>query len=141
MDTVWEKDIFDLRLGENSVDNMVSLFVIDDYPSDKKLLFTKRVFSFLRPSGYFFFAAYSPNDERMGRLRQVIDTRELTFEIHLEEASFYEHMFQQCGFAIDKTEVFATEGVYEIRPEPITVKREFIVIVARKPSSTAINAA
>jgi hypothetical protein len=42
---------------------------------------------------------------------------------------------------IDKTEVFATKGVYEIRPEPIAVKREFIVIVARKPSSTVINTA
>jgi 2-polyprenyl-3-methyl-5-hydroxy-6-metoxy-1,4-benzoquinol methylase len=39
MDTVWHQNIFDLRLAEISVDNVVSLFVIDDYPSDKKRSF------------------------------------------------------------------------------------------------------
>ena len=62
MDIVWEQNIFGLQLAKNSVDNIVSLFVIDDYPSEKKHMFFRQVLSFLKPGGRFFFAAYSPND-------------------------------------------------------------------------------
>ena len=142
MDTVWEQNIFDLQLVKNSVDNIVSLFVIDDYPSEKKRTFFKQVFSFLKLGGHFFFAAYSPNDERMGKLREVINAKaRVSFEIYLEDTSFYEDRLQECGFAIDKTQVMRTNGVYEIGPQVISLKREFIVIVARKPQNMTGNSA
>ena len=140
MDTVWEQNIFDLQLAKNSVDNIISLFVIDDYPSEKKRMFFRQVFSFLKPGGHFFFAAYSPNDERMGRLREVIDAKaRVSFEIYLEDASFYEDRLQECGFAIDKTEIIKTSGLYETGPQAIRLKREFIVIVAWKPQNMTGN--
>ena len=130
MDTVWQRNIFDLRLAESSVDNVVSLFVIDDYPSEKKRVFFTRIFSYLKADGCFFFAAYSPNDERMGSMREVINARTgVSFEIHLEDASSYESMLRQCGFTIDRSEILRTNGLYE----EIALKREFVVIVARKP--------
>jgi len=78
MDIVWQKDIFDLQLADNSVDNAISLFVMDDYPSEKKSAFFMQVYSFLKPNGRFFFAAYSPNDERMGKLREVMNKKLLS---------------------------------------------------------------
>jgi ubiquinone/menaquinone biosynthesis C-methylase UbiE len=136
MDTVWQKDIFELQLTKNSVDNIVSLFVIDDYPSKKKRLFFARVFSFLKQGGHFFFAAYSPNDERMGSLREVINPKAgVTFQIHLEDASFYKRMLRLCGFKIDVSKVLRTRGFHEVGKESMTLKREFIIIVARKPAN------
>lgn len=142
MDTVWQHNIFDLQLAENSVDNVVSLFVIDDYPSEKKRIFFRQVFSFLKPCGHFFFAAYSPKDERMGTLREVIKVvakARDSFEVYLEDASFYEDTLQECGFAIDKIEVVNTNGVLEMRRQVIRLKREFILIVARKPQNMTSN--
>lgn len=135
MDTVWRQNIFDLQLAQNSVDNIVTLFVIDDYPSEKKCLFFKQVFSFLKLQGHFFFAAYSPKDERMGTRRQVIRAKAKapdSFEVYLEDTSFYENTLLECGFAIDKSEVVNTNGVFEIGQQVIRLKREFILIVARK---------
>ena len=66
METVLQHDIFDLPFAACSIDTIVSLFVIDDYPSEKKAIFFTTVFSLLKPGGNFFFAAYSPHDERMG---------------------------------------------------------------------------
>lgn len=135
MDTVWQQNIFDLQLAQNSVDNIASLFVIDDYPSETKCMFFKQVFSFLKPHGHFFFAAYSPKDERMGTQRDVIKAKTKapdSIEVYLEDASFYENTLSECGFAIDKSEIINTNGVKEIGREVIRLKREFILIVARK---------
>ena len=135
MDTVWQQNIFDLQLAKNSVDNIVSLFVIDDYPSEKKRMFFRQVFSFLKSQGHFFFAAYSPKDDRMGTLREVIKAKakaRISLEVYLEEASFYKDTLQECGFAIDKSESINANGVLKIRREVIRLKREFILIVARK---------
>jgi hypothetical protein len=119
----------------------VSLFVIDDYPSERKRLFFTRVFSFLKLGGRFFFAAYSPNDERMGSRREVINTKTgLRFQIYLEDASFYKEMLKQCGFEIDMSEVLGTSGLCEIGTESMTVKREFIIIVALKPPNECTSA-
>ncbi len=135
MDTVWRQNIFDLQLAQNSVDNIATLFVIDDYPSDKKCMFFKQVFSFLKPQGHFFFAAYSPKDERMGTQREAIRAKAKapdSFEVYLEDTYFYENTLLECGFAIDKSEVVNTNGVFEIGQQVIRLNREFILIVARK---------
>jgi len=135
MDAVWQQSIFDLQLAKNSVDNIVSLFVIDDYPSEKKRMFFRQVFSFLKPHGHFFFAAYSPKDERMGTQREVIKAKAKagdSLEVYLEDASFYEDTLQECGFAIDKSEIINANGVLKIRRQVTRLKREFILIVARK---------
>lgn len=66
LETVLHHDIFDLPFAANSIDNIVSPFVIDDYIPEKKAKFFTKVSSLLKPGGNFFFAAYSPNDERMG---------------------------------------------------------------------------
>ena len=118
METVWQQNIFDLQLAKNSVDNIVSLFVIDDYPSEKKRMFFRKVFSFLKPHGHFFFAAYSPKDERLGTQREVIKAKAKardSLEVYLEDASFYEDTLQECGFVIDKSEIINTNKVLEIR--------------------------
>jgi len=140
MNTVWEKDIFDLDLKDNSVDNIVSLFVMDDYPSEKKRAFFRQVFKFLKPGGRLFFTAYSPNDERMGRLREVIAAKALKtlkrlklIKVYLEEDSFYKRIFQECGFMISTSEIISTQGLYKTESEVLMLKREFIMIVARKP--------
>ncbi len=138
MDTVWEKDVFNLQLSENSVDNIVSLFVMDDYLAAKKRFFFEQVLRFLKPRGHFFFAAYSPNDERMGSMCQVINTKAgLSFEIHLESVSFYKDALHLCRFIIEKVEIFRTSGLYDIGTESISVKREFILIVAQKPQTAS----
>lgn len=135
MDTVWQQSIFDLQLAQNSVDNIATHFVIDDYPSEKKCMFFKQVFSFLKPQGHFFFAAYSPKDERMGTQREVIRAKAKapdSFDVYLEDTSFYENTLLECGFAIDKSELVNASGVFEIGQQVIRLKREFILIVARK---------
>lgn len=134
MDKVWQKNIFELQISNNAVHNIISLFVMDDYPSEKKLTFFGQVFSFLKPGGLFFFAAYSPNDERMGKLREVVNAKVgLNFEVYLEDASFYEDSLKECGFILERTEIIKTDGVYETDSQVIRLKREFIVMIASKP--------
>ena len=78
----------------------------------------------------------------MGRLREVINAKaRVSFEIYLEDGSFYEDRLQECGFTIDKIEVIKTNGMYEIEPQIISLRREFIVIVARKPQNMIGNSA
>jgi len=134
MDTVRQQNVFCLKLSKNSVDNIVSLFVMDDYQSEKKCEFFTQVFSFLKLGGHFFLAAYSPNDERMGRFREAINAKlGVSFRICLEDASFYKDGLQKIGFAIDESETVRANGVYQTGEESVQLKREFIVIVARKP--------
>jgi 2-polyprenyl-3-methyl-5-hydroxy-6-metoxy-1,4-benzoquinol methylase len=134
MQSVLQQSIFDLELGKNSVDNVVSLFVIDDYPTERKRIFFKRIFSFLKPDGRFFFAAYSPNDERMSALKEKINKKAgTTFIIYLENLFSYKNMLQECNFVVDTTEIIKTPGVYEIGSQAISLMREFILIVVKKP--------
>lgn len=134
MNTVLQKNIFDLTLAKDSVDNAISLFVIDDYPSERKRAFFSKVFSFLKPGGHFFFAAYSPRDERMGKMREAIDSKAgARLEVHLEDSASYEDKLKECGFIIDSSEVFRTHGVFGIGFREMKLRREFIIISARKP--------
>lgn len=131
MDKVMKGDIFELPFKNNTVDNIISLFVIDDYPNKQKEKFFQQVFSLLKKHGRFFFSAYSPGDERMGKMRKLInEVSQLDFEVYLEDSCFYEETLKKCGFDIIKSEVINTDGLYT--RIPIKVRREFILIVARK---------
>jgi len=135
MERVYKSDIFDLRLEENSVDNVITLFVLVDYPSEKKLGFLKQVYSCLKRGGRFFFSAYSPNDGYMGKsARERASMREGggSFEVHLEDASAYEDMLKNAGFKIEKVGTIGSEGTFVGDSKTISFDREFIVIVARK---------
>jgi len=134
MNTVLQKNIFDLTLAKDSVDNAISLFVMDDYPPERKRAFFSKTFSFLKPGGHFFFAAYSPRDERMGKMREAIDSKAgARLEVQLEDSASYEDKLKECGFMIDNSEVFRTHGVFETRSHEMRLRREFIIISARKP--------
>lgn len=138
MTIVIERDIFDLRCEDGVADNIVSLFVIDDYLPQKKVEFFKEVHRLLKRGGRFFFAAYSPKDERMGTVRHELNKRTgvSEFKIYLEDAPSYEKKFRNCGLLVDRSEVINTVGYYQpklIAEPPMRVRREFVLIVARKP--------
>ena len=136
MDKTVQKSLFELQLESNSVDNAVSLFVIDDYPSHQKTSFFSQVFTWLKPGGHFFFAAYSPADERMGKKKVQINTKTAAeFEIFLEDSISYENRLADCGFKVSLTELLSATGHYKIETESIAVQREFILLIAQKPSS------
>ena len=78
----------------------------------------------------------------MGTLREVIKAKAKerdSLEVYLEDASFYEDMLQECGFAIDKSEKINANGVLEVGQQVMRLKREFILIVARKLQNMASN--
>jgi SAM-dependent methyltransferase len=138
MAIVIERDIFDLGCQDDIADNVVSLFVVDDYKPEKKIEFFEEIYRLLKRGGRFFFAAYSPRDERMGALRnefsEKIGIRK--FRIFLENASSYEDKLRKSGFLIDRSETVNTVGFYQpqsTNERPISVQREFILIVGRKP--------
>ena len=134
MQTVLQQSIFAPGFVKKSVDNVVSLFVIDDYPTEKKREFFMQIWSLMRPGGRVFFAAYSPNDERMGPLKETVNAQShMEFTIYLESAASYEAMFQEVGFLIEHTELLTTPGVYAKGMHHIPVTREFILMVAEKP--------
>jgi SAM-dependent methyltransferase len=135
MDTVYERNIFELQLEEGSVDNIITLFVLADYPSEKKTGFLRRVYSCLRHGGRFFFSAYSPNDGYMGkRACERADMRNGggSFEVYLEDAPTYRNMLVDNGFRIEKIETIVSSGTLERDSKMISFEREFIVIVAIK---------
>ena len=135
MDMVYEDNIFNLRLEKNSVDNVITLFVLADYPSEKKAEFLRRVHSCLKRGGRFFFSAYSPNDGYMGkRARERASMRNGggSFVVYLEDASTYQDMLENMGFGIEKIETLKSTGTLKRGSETISFDREFIVIVASK---------
>ena len=135
MDTVREDSIFELQLEEGSVDNVITLFVLADYTSERKAEFLRRVHSCLKRGGRFFFSAYSPNDGYMGkRARERAAMRDGggSFELYLEDASTYQDMLENAGFRIDKIETLESTGTLTRGSETISFDREFIVIVAIK---------
>ena len=135
MDTVHENNIFDLQLDEDSVDNVITLFVLADYPSEKKEEFLRRVHSCLKRGGRFFFSAFSPNDGYMGkreRERAAMRDGGGSFEVDLEDASTYQDMLENVGFRIDKIETIESTGTLKRGSETISFDREFIAIVAIK---------
>ncbi len=135
MERVLEGDIFDLRLEHDSIDNVITLFVLADYPYEKKLGFLKQVYSCLRQGGRFFFSTYSPNDGYMGKsARERASMRKGggSFELYLEDASTYQDMLENVGFRIEKIETLESTGTLKRGSETISFDREFIVLVASK---------
>lgn len=135
MKRVYEGDIFDLRLEQNSVDNVITLFVLADYTSEKKLDFLRQIYSYLKQGGHFFFSAYSPNDGYMGksaRERSIMREGGGSYEVYLEDMLTYKNMLENAGFRIEKIRTIGSEGIF-VRDSKITsFDREFIVIVALK---------
>jgi len=135
MDTVHENDLFELHLEEDSVDNIITLFVLADYSSEKKEEFLRQVYSCLKRGGRFFFSAYSPNDGYMGKRAQeraAMRSGGGSFEVYLEDATTYQDMLEENGFRIDKIETIESTGTLKRGSETISFDREFIVIVAIK---------
>jgi len=135
MDTVHENNIFELPLEEDSFDNIITLFVLADYPSEKKADFLRRVYSCLKQGGRFFFSAYSPNDGYMGkraRERAAMRSGGGSFEVYLEDATTYQDMLEENGFKIEKIETIESTGTLKKGSETISFDREFMVIAAIK---------
>jgi len=133
MDTVVHQDLFAFQGAAGSVDNVVSLFVIDDYPAEQKEVFFTKVFALLKSGGHFFFVAYSPHDERMGKWRGAVNkTAQGGFEVYMEDLSFYQERLHKCGFLLEQTEIITADGVFQVGTQRTKLKREFIVVVGRK---------
>jgi ubiquinone/menaquinone biosynthesis C-methylase UbiE len=135
MDKVYEDDVFDLRLEEDSVDNIITLFVLADYRYEKKREFLRQIYSILKNGGRLFFSAYSPNDGYMGksaRARSNMRSGGGSYEVYLEEASTYQDMLEETGFKIEEIETIGSEGAFVRDSKTISFDREFIVIVASK---------
>jgi SAM-dependent methyltransferase len=133
MDTVVQQDIFHLQFAECSIDNIVSLFVIDDYSSEQKEVFFTAVFSLLRPGGHFFFAAYSPPDERMGKLRGAVTKQaQGGFDVYLEDISPNKNRLQRCSFILEQAEIITAEGIFKVGTQTARLKKEFVAIAGQK---------
>lgn len=132
--TIYKESVFDFQRPSNSVDNIVSLFVIDDYPDDQKISFFNKIFSILKSDGHFFFATYSPNDERMGKLKNSVNlTIDNRFTIYLESLEYYINKLNESGFEIEDSETINTTGIYTQNEKVIELRREFDLIIAKKP--------
>ena len=135
MDMVYEDNIFNLRLEKNSVDNVITLFVLADYPAKKKKDYLQKIYLCLKHDGRFFFSAYSPNDGYMGksaRARSTMRSGGGSYEVYLEDAPTYQNMLENIGFRIEKIETIESTGTLERDSKIISYNREFIVIVAIK---------
>jgi 2-polyprenyl-3-methyl-5-hydroxy-6-metoxy-1,4-benzoquinol methylase len=121
-----EKSIFEYK-PKTKFHNIISLFVIDDYSDKFKKDFLKHIISLLKPSGKLFFAAYSPNDERMGSKKDKINKiLNQEFNIELESLEFYENIIKKTGLKILTSKFISKKGLYK----DINVNREFIFIIA-----------
>ena len=133
METVLHHDILDLPFAACSIDNIVSLFVIDDYSSKKKAKFFSTVFSLLKPGGNFFFAAYSPHDERMGVCHEEFNRQAPeSVEVCLEDVSSYKRRFRKCGLLLNQIEIITADGEFRLGTQEVILRREFIVMVGQK---------
>jgi len=135
MDIVYEDNIFDLQLEKNSVDNIITLFVLADYPAEKKKDYLQQVYSCLKHGGRFYFSAYSPNDGYMGksaRARSTLRSGGGSYEVYLEDLSTYQYMLEEIGFRIENIEIIESEGSFGRDSKVTSVDREFIVLVALK---------
>ena len=138
MNEIWMKDVFQLRLEENSVDNVITLFVVSDYPLVKKRVLFKQIFSYLKPGGHFFFSAYSPDDGYFRDLDEIkVKESGESFTLHLEDESYYLDIFSDIGFDILESAVLKIPTVLErdsrVAKTGSRLDREFIVIMAVKP--------
>lgn len=133
MDVVWERDISELELEMDTFDNIVSMFVMDDYRSEAKTSFFSTIHKALKPSGRFFFAAYSPNDGYMGRIERVhLKDGSGSFTVHVKDEQFYQNVLSETGFTIENIELVNSMGILDKNGQKTQLQREFILIKARK---------
>lgn len=133
MVTTCQESVFDFHKPDSTVNNIISLFVIDDYPNSQKISFFRKVFSLLTSQGHFFLATYSPLDERMGKLKSKINALiDNDFESYLESITYYKQKLRECGFEIEDAESVKTVGSYSQNSKTIELNREFDLIVAKK---------
>ena len=55
------------------------------------------------------------------------------FTIYLESIEYYLNKLLESGFEIEKSETIKTAGIYKQNNKSIEVKREFDLIIAKKP--------
>ncbi len=92
----------------------------------------------MRSEGRFFFAAYSPNDERMGTVKHCVNQQtERDFTIDLESCQTYVQRLESAGFVVKHTEILRTYGEYGPTAKAIPVQREFSVQVAQKSGNSS----
>ncbi len=136
MDKIYEKDIFNLQLEENSIDNVFVLFVVSDYSSNKKVELFKQIHAYLKQGGYFFFSAYSPNDEYFRDLDEIrVKESDESFSLFIEDESFYISTLGEIGFELLESDVLRVPVILEkdsrIAKAGTKLEREFIVLMAR----------
>lgn len=127
MNHVLLESIFDLNMPRESIDNIISLFVLDDYPSDMKKRLFSDVFSFLKPGGHLFFAAYTKNDEGIKKFQQIID-----YEVHVESEYLYRKLLTSLGFSIKVFDILNVQGNFNMDGINQSVQREYVLIEAIK---------
>lgn len=130
MDQVFRESIFELTLQKDSFDNIISIFVLDDYPSDRKKIFFSEVFSILKKNGHFFFAAYTENDEGIKKFQDI-----LGYKTYVEPESEYRMLLSDAGFHIESLETMNADGVFNFEGTSQQIKREYILIDAIKTQS------
>lgn len=127
MDQVYLESIFELTLQKESFDNIISIFVLDDYPSGRKKIFFADAYSLLKKNGHFFFAAYTENDEG---IKKFHDT--LGYKTYVEPESEYRMLLSDAGFHIASVEIIHAEGIFSFEGSSQDIKREYILIDALK---------
>jgi len=105
-------NLLSLPLQTASVEVAVLAFVVEDYP-DKGPFWTE-VQRILRPGGRFFFAAYSPRDDRMGTLKTGPFTAlTVPFPVFLEEPGRYAQQFAAAGLRLERQEWVRTTAPFD----------------------------
>ena len=127
MDEVRLESIFELKERKESLDNIVSLFVIDDYSTDTKEKFFADIFSFLKKNGHLFFAAYTPDDEGMQKFFQLSG-----YETYVEPASVYKEILTCLGFSIEVFDIINAQGEMKLDGVIQPIEREYVLIDAVK---------
>lgn len=133
MESVIVGDALDPPFAESSVDNVFSLFVLDDYPDAVKTSFLATVGKILKPEGRLFLATYSPADERMGaRCKTINAGLRQHFNVHLRPIGYYREQLRIAGFRVEHDEGYRCAGTYSTPDGDVPVRREFILMSGMK---------
>ena len=142
IDTTLNEDFWNVTFDNNSVDNVVSTTVIDDYKDNQKKRFFKKIYDMLKPGGYFYFSAYSPDDGRAGNARIdylqkhqpegfEIELRGLS-ELYVENEFYYEQLFRQTKFKIEFFKKDRRKGKLASIYKPVEVHRVTLLYILKK---------
>ncbi len=123
MDRVCQQDLFHPGVRPESVDNLVCLFVVDDYPTDDKRSFFHFARAVLRRDGHVFLAAYSPADEYMGRTRSATEPA-----VYLESRQAYLDYLAEADLSVYSSETLHATGQIDVGG---SIRREFLLFAAK----------